>query len=174
MTVDEFLAWADGQPGKYELYKGEVYAMSPEGARHAEVKGALYNALNSGIRARKLPCYALPDGMTVRVDAKTAHEPDALVYCGEKVAPHSVEIPNPIIVVEVLSPSTRRVDASAKLVGYFRLPSVRHYLIVDPKEPLIIHHSRSGENLETRIVREGVIALDPPGLEIAVADVYGA
>jgi Uma2 family endonuclease len=142
ITVDEYLAWAAGQPGRYELYDGTVYAMSPEGAGHADVKFAVQTALAAGIRARGLPCHMLPDGMTVRVDARTAFEPDALVYRGSKVAPSAVEIPNPVIVVEVLPPSTRHIDASKKLAGYFRLPSVAHYLIVDPDQRLILHHAR--------------------------------
>jgi Uma2 family endonuclease len=174
MTVDEYLAWAESHPGRYELYDGAVYAMSPEGAGHAEVKFAVQTALAAGIRARGLPCHMLPDGMTVRIEARTAFEPDALVYCGPKVASSVLEIANPVIVVEVLSPSTRRIDASKKLAGYFRLPSVAHYLIVDPTEPLILHHTRgSGDAILTHIVREGAIALDPPGLALALAEVYG-
>src|SRR5712691_1949371 len=115
MNVDQFLAWAAEQPGRYELFNGEVYAMSPEGAGHAKVKFAVQTALATGIRARGLACHMLPDGMTVRVDAATAYEPDALIYCGEDVAPPALEIPNPVIVVEMLSPSTRRIDASKKL-----------------------------------------------------------
>jgi Uma2 family endonuclease len=57
MNVDEFLAWAVDQPGTYELFKGEVYAMSPETAGHADTKAAVYNALLAGIRARRLPCH---------------------------------------------------------------------------------------------------------------------
>ncbi len=116
----------------------------------------------------------LPDGMTVRVDETTAYEPDALVYCGAKLPPRAVEVPDPVIVVEVLSPSTRRVDASAKLAGYFRLPSVSHYLIVDPNKPVIINHARrSGDVIATRIVTDGTIALDPPGMNLRVSDIYG-
>jgi len=175
MTVDEFLAWADKQPGRYELANGVVYAMSPEGAGHAEVKAAVHAALLAGIRARRLPCYALPDGMTVRVDEMTAYEPDAVVYCGEKLAPRAVEVPNPVILVEVLSPSTRRIDATAKLAGYFQLPSVAHYLIIDSDEKLIVHHARgTGVTILTHVVHAGRIMLDPPGLELAVEDVYGA
>ena len=58
--------------------------------------------------------------MTVRIDETTAYEPDAVVYSGEKIARSAVEVPNPLIVVEVLSPSTRQVDVSIKLAGYFR------------------------------------------------------
>jgi Uma2 family endonuclease len=173
MTVDEFLAWAEGEPGRYELFKGDVHAMSPEGAGHAERKAAIHAALLAGIRARGLPCYALPDGMTIRIDDATAYEPDALVYCGEKLAPSALEVPNPLIVVEVLSPSTRRLDVSLKLAGYFRLPSVAHYLIPDPNEPFILHHARgAGDTILTRVITGGSITLDPPGLELAVADIY--
>ena len=174
MTVDEFLAWADGQPGRYELANGVVYAMSPESAGHAEKKGAVFTALSAGIRARLLPCYVLPDGMTVRIDDVTAYEPDALIYCGEKLPSNSIVVPSPVVVVEVLSPSTRRTDAFAKLAAYFRLPSVEHYLIVDPNEPLIFHHARgTGDTILTHIVRAGTITLDPPGLELVMADIYG-
>jgi Uma2 family endonuclease len=174
MTVDEYLAWAAGRPERHELYDGLVYAMSPEGAGHAQIKFAIQSALASGIKTGGLPCHMLPDGMTVRVEARTAFEPDALVYCGQRVAPTALEIPNPVIVVEVLSPSTRRIDASKKLAGYFRLSSVAHYLIVDPTEPLILHHTRGSDGtILTHIVREGVIALEPPGLELRLTDVYG-
>ena len=173
MTVDEFLAWAAGQSGRYELVRGEVFAMSPETADHAEIKGAVYVALRSAIRQRNFPCRALPYGMTVRIDDATAYEPDAQVYCGERLKGSEIELSNPVIIVEVLSRTTRRVDVSLKLAGYFRLPSVAYYLIVDPTQPLIVHHSRgTRDTILTRILREGVIALDPPGLELALRDIY--
>jgi Uma2 family endonuclease len=175
MTVDEYLVWAEEQPGRYELRDGVAFAMSPEGAGHAETKAAVHAVLLAGIRARRLPCYALPDGMTVRVGDVTAYEPDALVYCGTKLPPSAVEVPSPVIVVEVLSPSTRHIDLSAKLADYFRLASIAHYLIVDPEKPRIIHHARGvGDTILTRVVSEGTIGLDPPGLEIALADIYSA
>jgi Uma2 family endonuclease len=173
MTVDEFLTWAGERPGRFELVAGEPLAMSPEGVAHAEIKFAVQAALAAEVRRRALPCRMLPDGMTVRVDETTAYEPDALVYCGERLPSAAVEVPNPVIVVEVLSPSTRRVDASTRLAGYFRVPSVLHYLIVDPGQPLVVHHQRqTGGTLQTRIITDGVIALDPPGMELRLADFY--
>jgi Uma2 family endonuclease len=173
MTVDEYLAWLEQQPGRYELLDGAVIAMSPEGAGHAEMKAAVHAALLASIRARGLACYALPDGMTVRIDDATAYEPDALVYCGSKLSPSAVEVANPMVVVEVLSPSTRHIDLSAKLADYFRLPSIAHYLIVDPGRPRIVHHARAiGGTILTRIVSEGSVRLDPPGLEFAMAEIY--
>lgn len=173
MRVDEFLTWAQAQPGRYELVRGEVFAMSPETVGHTKIKGAAYAALRAGIRQRGLPCHALTDGATVRIDDTTAYEPDALVYCGQELGQAMLEVPNPVIVVEILSRSTRALDVSLKLAGYFRLPSVAHYLIVDPLQPSVIHHSRAdGETILTRIVTEGVIALDPPGLQLALRDIY--
>lgn len=174
MNVDEFLAWAEQQPGRYELYRGHVFAMSPEGAGHAKVKFRTQLALANAIGARGLPCHMLPDGMTVRIDEKTAYEPDGLVYCGPEIASSAIEVPDPVIVLEVLSPSTRKIDIAKKLADYFQLPSVAHYLIVDPNQPMIIHHARrTGDTLITRIVHEGSITLDPPGLELALKDIYG-
>src|SRR5712691_1137842 len=98
-----------------------------------------------------------------------------LIYCGEKLPGSSIEVPNPVIVVEVLSPSTRRIDATAKLAGYFRVPSVAHYLIVDPTKPMVVHHARGTQDtIVTRIVTEGSIGLDPPGMELTVSDIYRA
>jgi Uma2 family endonuclease len=165
MTVDEFLTWTADRPGRFELYAGHVYAMAPERAGHAKVKFAVQTELKLAIAAARLPCHMLPDGMTVRVAEDTAHEPDALVYCGAEVPASQVEITNPIIVVEVLSPSTRHIDASAKLAGYFKLPSVQHYLIVDPDGPPVLHHQRQADGtILTRIIHGGPIKLDPPGI----------
>ena len=173
MNVDKFLDWAVGRPGRYELFRGEVIAMSPETVGHAEIKAAVYAAFRAGIRERRLPCHVLPDGVVVRIDDSTAYEPDAQVYCGEKLQGTALDVPNPIIVVEVLSPSTQRVDVSLKLAGYFRLSSVAHYLIVDPTQPVVVHHSRgTGNIILTRVVTEGIILLDPPGLELALGDIY--
>jgi Uma2 family endonuclease len=83
-------------------------------------------------------------------------------------------VARPVLVVEVLSPSTRSVDLSVKLADYFRAPSVVHYLIVDP-DPRIIHHARgAGDSIATRVVNAGSISLDPPGFEVAIADIYSA
>ncbi len=131
MTVDEFLPWVEAQErGNYELHDGEVIAMSPERAVHWKVKFNVAVALRNAIAAAGLNCHAVPDGATVRISQRTAFEPDALVYCGEEVADNSLEVPNPVIVVEVLSPGTPVTDLRDKLRGYFTVPSVHHYLIM--------------------------------------------
>ena len=96
--------------------------MAPERAAHARRKAAVWSALRDGIEAAGLPCEALPDGMAVRIDEHTAYEPDALVHCEEGLSDDAVLVPAPLIVVEVLSPSTATRDTGANLADYFRVP----------------------------------------------------
>lgn len=173
MTVDEFLAWAEERPGRYELVDGEVFAMSPERVGHARTKYRVQSALLRAIERAGLTCEMLPDGITVRVDHDTAYEPDALVQCGDRMPDDSVEATAPIIVVEVISPSSKAIDTNKKLGGYFRVPSVMHYLIIEPKRPMVIHHWRgNGDTIETRVVASGNIDLFPPGIRLDVADLF--
>lgn len=175
MTGDEFIAWAMEQPeGKrYELVDGEVVAMAPERAGHGRVKGQIFTALRDAIRVAGAGCEAFPDGMTVRVDADTVYEPDAQVRCGPPIDDNATEITDPIIVVEVVSPSSRKRDTGSKLEDYFRIPSVRHYLIVKTENKAVIHHCRDAAGaITTHIIRDGVIKLDPPG--ITVTGLFGS
>ena len=176
MTVDQFLAWLEEGPegARYELVAGEVVAMAPERAAHARLKARIWRALDDQIGERGVSCEALPDGMTVQIDAHTAYEPDAVVHCSAALADDALLVPEPVIVVEVLSPTTKAHDAGAKLAGYFRLPSVRHYLLVRTEQRTVIHH-RCGDDgaIATRIVTSGVLQLDPPGLTLKLQQIYG-
>jgi Uma2 family endonuclease len=175
MTVDEFLAWSVRQDsGRYELFGGRVVMQQSQSWGHAELKVRLYNVLASAVEHAGASCYAAPDGMTVRIRKDEAYEPDALIAPLPKPNLRDLEIPNPILVAEVLSPSTARRDLVDKLAGYFQVPSVQHYLVIDGDEQEIIWHRRaaSGAVEPPEIVREGSLRLDPPGIEIAVADVF--
>jgi Uma2 family endonuclease len=166
MTVDEFIPWAMAQPrGRFELVQGQVVAMAPERARHNLLKLAAARALERAVEKAGLACTVFTDGMTVRIDAHTAREPDASVQCGVALDLDSLELAAPLIVVEVTSPSSELSDTSTKLVEYFSLPSIRHYLVVDSKNGAVIHHARGeGNAIETLILTTGAITLDPPGL----------
>jgi Uma2 family endonuclease len=170
MSVDEFIAWAERRPERWELFDGVPLALSPERVVHGDVKYRVARALDAAIAKAGVPCRFVLDSAAVRIDAKNLFQPDALVYCGEPVSPDALEIPNPVVVVEVLSPNAM-TDLRDKFLGYFRVPSIAHYLIVDPDKRLIIHHARGeGETVSTRILREGALRLDPPGIELMVGD----
>ena len=175
MTVDEFLAWLDEGPEgmRYELVAGQPVAMAPERAAHARLKAEVWLALRDAIKAAGLSCEALPDGMTVKIDEHTAYEPDAVVHCGARLTDNALLVPEPTIVVEVLSPTTKAHDAGAKLADYFRLTSVRHYLLVRTERPTVIHHRRADDgSIATWIVTAGALALDPPGLTVDLDRIY--
>ena len=161
------------QPRRYERVAGEPVAMSPERVEHVRIKNRVWAALDRAIQRAGLDCEALGDGVTIEVDDDTDYEPDAVVNCGPKLPPDATAASNPVIVVEVLSPSTQSIDSSDKLADYFRVPSIQHYLIVRAKRREIIHHSRTGSEIVARMVNIGKIVLNPLGIEIDLADVYG-
>lgn len=173
MTAEEFLAWAEEHEVRAELVDGRVHAMAPERYIHARTKGEVFAALRNAIRAAGLGCEALVDGLAVRVDAATVYEPDALVRCGPALPPEVLEAPDPVILVEVVSPSSSRIDSTDKLVDYFRIPSLRHYLVVRAAARMVIHHARAADGtIATRLLHEGSLTLDPPGLTLDLAELF--
>ena len=175
MTVDEFLAWAVRQEqGRYELFDGRVVMQQPQNWGHAEHCLARGELLAAAIERSRVPFYAAPMGMTVRISKKYAFEPDALVAPLPKPERMDLEIPNPVLVVEVLSRSTAKRDRTDKLTGYFKVPSVAHYLLIDPERSEIVWHRRAADGAvqPPAVVREGSLSLDPPGIEVAVADIF--
>lgn len=170
MTASEFLDWAKQQPGKWELFDGVPVTKSPQRVGHSDVKYRVTRALDAAIQKANAPCRFVLDSALVPIDKRRSFQPDVMVYCGPRVSSDALEIPNPVIVVEVLSPSTALYDLRDKLAGYFLVPSIMHYLIVDPDARLAIHHRRAERAIETAIVTTGAITLDPSGLELAFAD----
>src|SRR4051794_10162649 len=96
MTVDEFLASAEERDGRWEIENGVAYAMAPERLDHARVKAMTFMAFHNAIRRAGLPCEAVPDSVAVRISARTAYQPDALVCCGPRLPPQTREIPAPV------------------------------------------------------------------------------
>lgn len=172
MTVAEFLDWAIAQPrGRYELVRGEVVMMAPERARHNLVKLAVARALDDAGKRAGLPCTVFTDGMTVVIDDEHAREPDAAVQYGVTTDLDSLILEAPLIVVEITSPSSERDDTGDKLVEYFSVPSIQHYLIVNPTKKVVVHHARGqGGKHSTLITSSGEISLTPPGLTMPVAE----
>lgn len=174
LTVDDYIAWSLAKDGpRADLIDGVVYAQAGERIAHLRIKHRVAVELENGVAAAKLGCHVLPDGALVRISDKTAFEPDALAYCGAPLPGNAVEVPNPVIVIEILSPESQKRDTQTKLGGYFLVPSVEHYLIIDPDDQLVIHHTRGqGDVRGTRLVREGDLLLNPPGLTLSIAALF--
>jgi len=120
-----------------------------------------------------LPCEVFADGATIEV-GDSDYEPDAVLRCGaDRLPDDAIAVPDPLVIVEVLSPSTSGVDRGLKLRDYFRVPSLRHYLIVWPDIRRIVHHARRPDgDVTTERVTDGDIALDPPGITLLFDDFY--
>lgn len=174
MTADEFIAWAIEQPDgqHYELVAGEIVPMAPERVSHTRIKAFVWLRIREALRVHAA-CEVFGSGPCVRIGEMTVYEPDAFVRCGERLDGDAVDVIDPVIVVEVVSPSSRARDTGAKLEDYFRLPSLRHYLILKSETRSVIHHARSGTGLiETRILRSGPLHLDPPGITLKIESLF--
>ncbi len=173
MTVEEFLRWEEDQPEapRFELIDGVPHMMSPERARHVRVKTAVLVALSRAASKANPGCEVFNEGLTVPVNDRNGYKPDIHVTC-EIIDGNTALSEKPIIIVEVLSPSTAGFDRGAKLIGYFQLDSLVHYLLIDPVEKSVEHHLRRNGEITKRMLTDGTLALDPPGLEVRVADLF--
>jgi Uma2 family endonuclease len=185
MTVAAFLKWSARRPEgeRWELIEGEpvptrgptpAHAMAAETVTHARIKRRIDHALSEALAKEDHECEVFVSGPKVQIDASTAFEPDVVVSCAK--VPDGLLVPEPLIVVEVLSLSTRDRDFTIKLAGYAALPSVAHYLLVETQRRLIVHHHRAGgeQEFRTSIVRDGIRRLDPPGFDLDVDAIYAA
>ncbi len=175
MTANEFIAWSMDQPKerRYELADGEVIQMASQRVRHALVKGRVFEEFAAAVRQAGLGCQVFPDGMAIRVDDNTVYEPDAAVRCGKPLGDDIVVYDDPVIVVEILSPSTRGVDTGLKVAGYLRLPSVMHSLIVHAGRGEVIHHARQADgSIKTGVVTSGPLHLASPGITLDIAALF--
>jgi Uma2 family endonuclease len=177
LTAEDFVEWAMEQPsGRFELLRGEVIAMAPERVGHARAKRNVLIAFDSALSSAGLDCEAFGDGMAVRIDESTVYEPDATIRCGPRLPDETVLLDDPVVVVEVISPSSGSIDTGTMLTDYFRLPSVRHYLVVQAEARRVTHHFRTAEGgISTRILADaGSLVLDPPGLDVSLANLFAA
>jgi hypothetical protein len=172
LNVDEFLAWADGREGKWELHDGVPVLMSPERVRDAAAISDATLALSVALDRAGVPCRAHARGINVRISENHAFVPDALVVYPAPF-PDDRETSGPLIVV---GPFSRTAEYyGLKLEGYFSLPSLAHYLILDRDRRVVIHHARGREGvIETRILHDGRLRLDPPGLDVAVEELFAS
>ena len=138
MTADEFQTWNDGTDARYELVDGLVRMMAPPRDQHGQI------VLNIGAALRgtvKPPCRAVAEA-GIRLDERNYFQADIAVRCGTS-DPAGRPTP-PAIVIEVLSPSTRRFDLSQKLLRYAELPSVQEIWLVDSSRAWVQVWQRDG------------------------------
>jgi Uma2 family endonuclease len=138
-TVEDFLAFEAEEPERYEFVDGIVRMMTGASAAHSRIKGNVLTALDVALRDG--PCSAYVDDLKV-VTATAVMYPDVLVVC-RPIAPDDDRVPDPTVVVEVLSPTTERHDRIAKWREYQRIDSLQNFVLVEQAERRVEVYSRT-------------------------------
>lgn len=147
-TVDDYLAQDRAATTKSEYLAGEIIAMGGASSRHVLI--ATNTARELGNRLKPTQCQVYSSDLRVQADRGNAfHYPDVAVICGrpEYRDAHHDTVTNPIVIVEVLSRSTRNYDRGDKFASYRRLTSLRDYILIDQQPCHVEHYTRKGESV---------------------------
>ena len=172
-TYAQYLALEEESSVRHEFLDGEIYAMAGGSPDHAALAGALI-----GIVRGQLPpgCRAFTSDLRVRIAATgLTTYPDAAVICGrtQRSSEDPLAVTNPVLLVEVTSPSTEDYDRGEKLRHYTGLPSLREVLIVSHRTPQLTLHRREDAGWTASTVGPGgVLELACVPARIAVDEVY--
>jgi Uma2 family endonuclease len=134
ISIDDYLVGERDVDVRSEYVDGQIYTMSGASAAHNLIAGELFTSIHSRTAP---PCQPFMSDMkiVIRHQGKNfAYYPDLMVACDEN-NPDNYTRNNPILIVEVLSPSTQRTDLGEKFVNYTQIPTLREYVIVSQDTP---------------------------------------
>jgi Uma2 family endonuclease len=177
LTPEEYLGIERKAEYKSEYYRGEMFAMSGASLAHNRLTTSILVGL--GQQSRQGPSEAVGSDMRVAIPDTTLYTyPDASVFCGppQLLDRHQDTLLNPVVIVEVLSPSTEAYDRGAKFQLYRTIPSLREYLLV-ASERMDVELRRLRPDGEWTILKsldrpEDVVELQSIGCRLALADLY--
>lgn len=167
LTVEEYLAFEAKSEIRHEYWNGYIRAMSGAAPPHVTLASQLSYRLNAALDGST--CQAGNSDMAVRIDAENAFVyPDVVVWCDEaefdEMTPRILL--TPLVVAEVLSPSTSSHDPTAKLQAYLKIPSLMDYLILSPERVSVEHYTRGQDGAwpyRHYVLRSQIIRLDRLG-----------
>lgn len=174
MTLAEFLDWERRQPTRNEFIDGEIVAMTGARVVHVRMVRRLMHRLVDHLRGS--PCEAFANDLRIVVPLGDSYYPDILMICGDaQPRDEDDQVELATIAIEVSSPSTWRYDAQRKRWGYLSVPTMEHYLLIDPAEIGAEVVSRD----EARAYR-GTLMLEPDdvlelpaiGFSVRLGDLY--
>lgn len=174
ISPEEYLEGELHSEVKHEYLAGAVHAMAGARNIHNQIAGNIFAALHAGLRGKS--CQPFNSDTKVRLRLPTGlrfYYPDVQVTCLPN-PPNDSYQDQPVVVIEVLSDSTRRTDEGEKLDGYCALPSLEVYLLVESERPLVIGYRRAATGF-TREVFSGLDAVIPlAGIAAALplAEIY--
>jgi Uma2 family endonuclease len=170
VTVDEFLAWDGEGDRRYELVAGEIVAMSPPSSYHGVI------AMRTGIaigQKLKPPCQVISEaGIRFHWRNDAYYQADLVVtYTPLKRGEWGA--PDPIVIVEVLSPTTMDHDRDMKLADYRRVETVKDIVLIASEEKRVEHWRRGEDSWTvTDLTADDTLRLDSIGFDIAVEALY--
>ena len=175
VSIEDYLAGEECSETKHEYIGGAVHAMAGGTNKHAAISANAIGFLVLALRGK--PCRPFTSDAKVRIqfsDHTRFYYPDAQVVClpssgSERFQEH------PVVVVEVLSESTRRTDMGEKRDAYLSIPSLKVLLLVESDRPYVLAYRRGadgGFTAEEWQGLDGVIPLPEIEAELALADLY--
>jgi Uma2 family endonuclease len=173
MSLAEFLRWDDGTDTRYELIDGVPVAMAPPAEAHRILAMRLGARIEAALAGRRL-CNAQIEAGIVRGDRADSYSvADIAVTCRPNERGRQA-IAEPILIVEILSPSTERDDRHIKVPAYYQISSVEEILLIDSQEPYAEALRRSGDQWIVHLVRglAATLSLASVDLEVPMAELY--
>jgi Uma2 family endonuclease len=175
LSVQEYLRLERQAETKNEYLDGQMVAMTGGTLRHNAIIANVVSELHRQLRGR--PCQVFPNDLRVRIPSANVYVyPDVTVVCGEPRIEdtYADTLLNPIVVIEVLSPSTEAYDQGKKRRWYQSLDSLSEYLLISQNMPLIERYVRQGDGwlLNRAEGLDSVLSLPSIQAELVLAEVY--
>ncbi len=175
MTLGEFLRWEGDGGLRYELVDGVPVAMTPPRFDHGKLVAKLARRIGEALDVRPGCEVATEVGVLPATRENTFYQADLAVSCTPQPGDQH-QVRDPILIVEILSPSTEEKDRKVKLVDYRAIPSVREVLYLDCTRTYCeLHRRMEGEDLwltKLDVSLDASIVLESIGAELSLADLY--
>jgi Uma2 family endonuclease len=169
MNLADFLDWEARQELRYEFDGFQAYAMVGGTAAHSTIQRNLLTALT--IRLRGKPCQAHGSELKIAV-AGSVRYPDAFVVC-TRVAPKAQVVADPVVIFEVLSETTARVDHVTKNAEYRATASVQRYVMLEQDSQAATVFAREGDRwVGSLLTGDAMLAMPEIGIEVPLAELY--
>jgi len=172
LRVEDYLLGERISPVRHEYVAGEVYAMAGASEEHNVVSGNIFAALHGHLRGKK--CRAFMNDMKVKIwiNHDLFYYPDVMVVCDpdddDRYFKH-----RPTVLIEVLSPETRRIDEQEKLLSYLRLESLQEYVLVEQDTLQVMIFRRTNDwNREVIAGADAVLHLAALGFTLPLKEIY--
>lgn len=175
-TEAEYLAMERDSDIKHEYYNGEIFAMAGVTPNHDLIGVNTVAALHAQLRKR--PCRVFSSDMRLRVSAVGSYTyPDIKVVCDKPqfTPDNPPSLLNPVLIIEVLSPSTASYDRGDKFQQYRILMSLQEYVLISQDSPRIERFLRQSDGqwlFKDVVGLEATLELASIGCTLALADVY--